>query len=272
MRTLSLVALLIVSLSLQAQERRPLGARIAALSGASAALACETWAAAANPASLAACPTFGVAVFAMPALYGMSELRTVALAATAPVRGAVLGGSLYRFGFSLYNETGLSLALGGQAAAGLALGGSVHARLVEIARYGERLEYSGDLGALAEVVGDVWIGAAVRSLWGSVILLPGQDLPTTFCVAVAASPRENALVIAELERQEDFRPQAKLALECAIVQALTLRLGWSTNPESFSAGCGIRVRTLEFAYAGSLHTELGWTHAIELQLAACEGL
>lgn len=268
MRTSSLVttALLVLALAVHAQDRRPSGARIASLSGASTALASETWSAAANPASLVACSSLAAAAYAVPAPFGLSELRTVGLAAVIPVSGAVLGGSLYRFGFDLYKETGLSLALGGAAAAGLAVGGSVHARLVEIARYGERLEWSADLGAVAEVLPEIWIGALLRSLWGAVILLPGQELSTSVSVAIAGSPRENTLVIAELERQEGFDPQAKLALECAIVQSFTLRCGWSISPESFSAGCSLRMGVVEFAYAGSLHTELGWTHGIELQL------
>lgn len=260
------LALISIALRLHAQDHRPSGARIAALSGASSALVSETWASQANPASLAACRSSSAAAFVVPALFGLSELRTVGAAAAYPVSGAVLGGSLYRFGFDLYHETGLSLACGLEPADGLAVGGSVHLRLVGIARYGQRTAWSADLGAVAEVTGGVWIGAGVRSLWGAAILLPGQDLPTTVSAAVAASPRENTLVIAELEREEGFGPSVKCGIECDVVRALTVRGGWATNPETISAGVAVRVGLLEFAYAGSLHGELGWTHAVELQV------
>ena len=268
MRTSAVFALALMSaaLSLHAQDHRPPGARIAALSGASCALVAETWSAQANPASLAACTSMAAAAFLTPAPFGLGELRTAGVAAAYPVSGAVLGGSLYRFGFDLYHETGFSLACGLRASGGLDVGGSVHLRFVEIARYGGRLAWSADLGAVVELAGGLWIGAGARSLWGAAILLPGQDLPTSISAAIAASPRENTLIIAEIEREEGFDPSAKFGVECAVVAGLTLRGGWATNPETFSAGIAVRVGALEFAYAGSLHAELGWTHAIELQL------
>jgi hypothetical protein len=264
-----LAACIAVSM-LCAQQQRALGVRILGLAGASASLPMEVWGACANPASLAknAFPT--ASAFVMPALYGMSELRTVAASVSCPLASGAIGAAASRFGFELYKETAASVGAGFLVLPGVAFGGTFHVRSLAIAHYGSCLSWTMDAGFVAEILDQTWIGTSVRSLLGSVPLMPGNRMPRTLCCGGAVSPAGGTLLVAELEKEGEYPINARIALELFVTEYLAIRTGAATNPQIFSAGASVRLGVAEFGYAGFLHSELGWTHAVELRLRGGE--
>lgn len=263
-RCLSVIVLL-ASHFVGAQHHWPAGGRILALAGAHSALPSEVWGVRANPASLAGLAAPEVAAFALPALYGLTELRSVAIAVGAPLGSFSLGACASRFGFALYRETTLSVGCGFRVAPIVAVGASVHVTSLAIARYGGRLLWTADLGLVATLDETLRLGASVRSLVGDVALMPGGDLPTTVSSALAVSPRQGALLILELEKEEGYRAAFKVGVEVEFLDACTVRAGAATHPQIFSGGCAFRLSGVECAYAAFLHQDLGWTHAFELR-------
>ena len=269
MRTILISVCLIcaASATLPSQERRSVGVRILALGGASTALNSEAWATNGNPASLGGIDVLTASAFVIPGLYGLVELRTLAVCAISPLSGGAIGASVSRFGFELYHETTVSVGCALRAARAVTLGATMHGSSIAIARYGRRLSWTADLGMVASLFEELWFGAAVRSLWGEVPLLPGGDLPTAVSSGLCASPREGTLLVFELEKEEGFPLIAKIGMELLVVEELVVRAGAATNPQTFSAGCSLRLAHLEFGYAGFHHQDLGWTHALEIRFA-----
>jgi len=68
----------------------------------------------------------------------------------------------------------------------------------------------------------------------------------------------------ELEKDIRYPLSIKAGIEQVIFQMLRLRGGVANNPNKVSAGIAVRCSSVEFAYAGYSHADLGWTHQIEL--------
>jgi len=219
----------------------------------------------ANPASLAEIGSVSASAFVLPALFGMSELRTMALSLGAPVGPAAIGGSISRFGFDLYHETGVSLAGAARVIKSVCLGAALHALSIGIARYGQSFAWKADVGLIATLGEDLRIGVAVRPLVGELPSLEENRFTRSLLTAISYSPLSGSLLHLELEQEQGFAPAGKLGLEQVAFDVLTIRSGVATLPESFSAGLGLRLGLLEFGYALWSHRDLGWSHAFEVR-------
>ena len=272
-----LFALLLAALPARAQLAEG-GARALALGRAATALDGIAWGEF-NPAGWAGVTTNRADLFASQA-FGLSELRTVALAAAAPTPYATIAANARSYGFSDYRETrvglGAARAVPLSASRALALGLQVQLHNVSIDGFGSSSMVTLSAGAQVDVLPGLRAGLHARN-----VSALGQDTeaeldtPLTtapaLAVGLAYQASERALVLLDAEKDLDFPLAIRVGLEVGVVDVLVLRggvqsalSGDGTTPTRLSAGLGVRSGMLRADVAVELHETLGMTPAVSI--------
>jgi len=253
------------------------GARSIALGRAGVALGDDVWAEA-NPAAWATLAGRRAEAFASQA-FGLTELRTAAVAAAMPSGLAGFAVVLRTYGFADYRENRLSV-------------GAARAVRLDAARrltVGMRLDYhatatvgfesaaTGDLslGVQTELAPALRAGLAARNVVGmaradsSDLRAPLSSGPAVLA-GVAYRPSARSLLLLAVDKDLDYPIVARAGVEFAPVDALALRLGASAAargvPARLSFGAGVRVGAAAADVAVEWHETLGPSTAIGVGL------
>ena len=269
------------------------GARAAALSNASVALAGEVWSMGNNVAGLAEIqrPTVGFYAenrYFSPALNVGSLMVALPLgrqpaspaaadgvsAAAAPsaartwARNGVVAFEAQRFGGQLYNETRVGAGYGyrfGQ----ISLGGRVDMLQVSIEGLGSRRVLLGTLGGQIEVVPQrLSFGASLYNL-SQTRLASYQDerVPTVLKAGLAYRPSSQVTLLVETEKDVERDANFKAGLEYRPVPILAARLGLATLTEQASAGIGVLAGAFQIDYAATFQQALGFSQHLSVSKA-----
>jgi hypothetical protein len=235
------------------------------MGGAGVALEENLWAAGENPAGLAGVQYVGIAASFVPAQYGLSEFRTIALAGVLPLGAAAAGVSAMTFGFELYRELNVSTAIGAAVTEWIEAGLTVRFQHLKIRGYGEAGRVSAALGLTAHMGENVNVGACVRNVGSSTLGRTGERLPAIMQLGTTLEASEETVLALEIEKHVLYPTAVKFGVEQKLLGAVALRGGAATNPDRYAVGCSFLAGPTEFGYAGVHHAFLGWTHQVDLQ-------
>jgi hypothetical protein len=264
------VSLLIAAFPVAAHsgfEKHGCGARAVGLGNAYVAIADDPWSVFYNPAGLARVSSMQAAVFFSPAQFGLNELRMVCAGATLPLGFCTGGVAVGQFGYNLYRETTMTLALGTNANEWIALGATAHLNRLAIEGYGATSRFVFDVGGIASITEDVRVGWCWKNVTQATIGVQSERLPQNMTMGVCYEITEHSRLAVELENDVRYPIVKKFGYEQELFDALSVRLGISDNPDKFSCGLGVRSAGFEFSYAGYSHPQLGWTHQVELSVS-----
>lgn len=239
------------------------GIRSIGLAGARAMLPGDPWALVNNPAVLSLAPEARISAFMTPSLFGLRELRTIALCGTFPVAGESASLSIEQFGFDLYREFGATLGLGRSIAKGISCGIAFEWRRTEIRRYGTSHGLIASGGWAVELTEELRMGFVGDNILGETIGIVRQRLPQKAAMGISYEPLSSMLIVVEGEKDTRYPLTTKIGLEIRAQENLLLRTGLAHDPNIVSCGLTIRYGGAEFGYAGYGHPQLGWTHQIE---------
>jgi hypothetical protein len=263
MKALAFVVLIFFSIA-PAAENNGRGTKAIALGNAFVAVADNAWAISYNPAGLSQTRNFQASAFFVPQQFGIPELRTTALAATIPLTFGSLGLAAGQFGFDLYRVNDISVGYGVNIDEHVSVGVAISATKTSIARYGSSVNGTLDLGLSGKILKDFFIGFAIQNVTASTIGQAHERLPQNALLGGAYRVSEGFLVVGELEKDTQYPLVLKAAIEQRFFNFLSLRCGIANNPDKFSTGISVEYSSLEFGYAGYSHSDLGWTHQIDL--------
>ncbi|MBD2766494.1 hypothetical protein IC235_01145 [Hymenobacter sp. BT664] len=261
------------------------GARAAALSNASVALAGEVWSMGNNVAGLGEIqqPTVG---FYAENRYFSPALNVGALAVALPLgrasapsapdqspsaptrtwaRHGVVAFEAQRFGGTLYNETRVGAGYGyrfGQ----ISLGGRVDLLQVSIEGLGSRRVVLGTLGGQIEIVPQrLSFGASLYNLTQAKLAsYQAERVPTVLRAGLAYRPSAQVLLLAETEKDVERDANFKAGLEYRPVPTLAARLGIASLTGQASAGIGVLAGKFQVDYAAAFQQALGFSQHLSV--------
>ncbi len=243
------------------------GARATALGGAATALRGDAWGHS-NPATWATLDGRTTSFFISEA-FGLNELRLAALHAVQPTRWGTVALGARTFGFEDFRETffgvgyARSLALGTTRRFHAALNLRYHR--VSIPRYGSAGAVGVSVGGLVEVAPRVDLGFHASNI--NLPQLAGrEDLPRTLAVGLGYRPDDRLRVLLDVFKDIDFPLSLRGGVEVVPVPVLALRGGFTTAPNRFTAGVGVRVQRLTADFAAEHHEVLGWSPGVSLSV------
>jgi hypothetical protein len=250
--------------TLPAMDHNGCGVKAIGMANAFVAVADNCWAVNYNPAGLMNMTELQCSAFILPEQFGLQELKTVAVAAAAPVSFGSIGMTASKFGFDLYSETEITIAIASKMDGHLSVGMSVSYNHLAIARYGTAGSMIICGGFLVHVSERVDAGFNIYNLSSAVRGRTQENLPQVFDAGTCWSPFDALKLSLDIEKDIHFPPSIKAGMEHVFYSIVAIRAGIATNPDKYSWGIGVRCRSFEFGYAGYSHPDLGWTHQIEI--------
>jgi len=249
---------------LYSQENNGRGTKAIGMANAFTAVSDNLWAIHYNPAGLAQLKNIQCSAFIVPTQFGLPELRTAAFCVAVPFSCATVALQIENFGFELYRTTevgsAFSLKLDGNISGGL----SLTFRHLAIARYGSTQSVTFSGGILAFILRGVKIGFSFSNITGATLKRSQEKVPQICSLGTCWSPLDDFLLSVEMEKDIRYPVSIKWGAEQKVFGLLAIRAGVANNPGKYSAGIALNHSSLEFGYAGYSHSDLGWTHQIDI--------
>lgn len=198
-----------------------------------------------NPAGLAQA-TASTASFGVrhPPLIGL-PLRSAVI--SVRMRAGCFAGGVSSFGDDLYNESVASFAFARQL--GITKTG-VRADLFQLSIDGNTQRWTAGItiGAITALGSRLMIGALAHN-----INLPrwrkGEPLPIVLATGLLFTVSDSFLVITEIEKNTDFEPTIKAAVEYSLKRKFFVRTGFNLFPDAAFGGFGFHAWRLAVDYA-----------------------
>jgi hypothetical protein len=257
------IALLLPTLNISAQTvLSNSGAKNEALASLTAT-STDEWSLWRNPAGLSSIDQSAIS-FGVRRAPGINTLTRSIVVAHNMQAGTVAAG-VSAFGDDVYNEQAISLGYAnhiGLAAVGiradviqLRIDGNPTMRTVGIT-----------IGAIANLTPRLSVGLCARNVnlpeWAR-----GQPLPVILNSGISFRPSESFLVAAEVEKNTDFDPTLKGAVEYSLRRRLVfMRTGFNLFPNAAFGGIGLRTWRLGFDYALRFGYLPGYSHQLSVAL------
>lgn len=266
MKRVLLLAFLGCSLNMSAGDNPPLGARTLAMGGCGTALSSDVWGVQNNQASISGIESFQAGVF-YETRFMMSELGMKGFAAALPTKYGSFGLNVNSFGYSQYSETKAGIAYARKLGQRFSMGVQLDYYNTRIGEnYGSSSGVAGEIGILAEPVKNLTVGLHLFNptrtrLNGNL----DERLPTIMRFGMSYKFSEQVFVIAEAEKDVDYKTTFRGGIEYRPLPAFYIRAGAASNPGLVSMGFGVVLKKFRLDIASSFHSVLGFSPSIGLQ-------
>lgn len=244
-----------------------IGARELGMGKAVTALQGTSWSMFANPAMMPqnerTVSFFGVRYF------GFAEITDMASSLTYPTGVGVLGLAAHRYGFDLFNESRLRFGYK-NSFMGFHYGAILnYSHVAQAIDGGSAGAFGIDLGVAAPILPNLWIGAKATNInqpeYGT---RNSEKLPRDLSIGLSYWLSDIALFSTDLYKDVQFPISYRGGVEVLIVDALSGRVGVTTEPQTFSAGFGYESSFWGLNIAVQRHENrvLGYSPAVDFKI------
>lgn len=264
MRILVILTVLLGTRSFAAFERVNVGARNIAHAGATSPLDPDPWSVRTNPAIISPAGSWQVALSYAPHPFGLEELSRAAMAIVAPVDDFVIGFYGSRYGYDLYRETELSLAIAPRNVGNFRWGVSLTRYQLSIESYGQDVGFMMSGGIVLDLSREVSLDVSLHNIFAATIGEEREPLPRSLTLGGAFSPVSQMIFLAEVSKEFDRNVEWRFGMEYTLAGVLALRCGTNTSISSVCGGVGIAYGSVRVDYGIDAHSELGLSHTLSL--------
>lgn len=184
----------------------------------------------------------------------------MAATVNAPTKIGVAGLGVFRFGDDAYNEQVLSAAFANKL--GLAsLGAKISYVQYNVEGFGRKGAISINVGGIAELTPWLCIGAHIVNL-NQPTISEGDDehLPTLLVVGAGLTLSEKVFATVEIEKDLEYKPTWKTALEYKPFTKASFRTGFNLYPNTIFFGAGFNSKKIKIDYAMQYAMTTGTGH------------
>jgi hypothetical protein len=217
-----------------------------------------------NPAASSHFNKRELGIYYSPAPFGINELATGSLAYNEPFQFGSIGFGITTYGFELYRENKLLVTYSYNYLNKYFFGLGINYHSVSIDKYGSDHSYYLNAGVLIYLTEKLRWGFSANNLnratWGK----EKDQIPVIFQTGFSYDILSNIALNLAFEKELTFQPSLKAGINYRIMEYISIRSGFSTEPSMFSGGVGIHYSLFQFDYAVTNHQELGFTHQFGL--------
>jgi hypothetical protein len=270
MKSIKLILIFIFSyyLTQASSENHRIGSRSNAMAKASVS-SIDIWGNYNNQASLAKLEKIQFGVF-YENRFQLEDLSTKAIALYYPTKLGGFNLNYSQFGSILYKES--KIGLGYSKALGEHLWASVQLNQMRIKLnqvYGEQSKYNFEVGLLAEIFSEFYLGFHIfnPSQEKFETLYFDEAIPTIASFGFSWHLSKETILNAEIEKDFDKDIQIKFGIEHEFIENIHIRLGVSNHPNQISFGLGYQYKIVKMNLAYSKHQTLGYTPSFDLNIS-----
>ncbi len=220
-----------------------------------------------NPAGLAQIPWSEFTAYYSPSPFGLKEMANGNFAANYnfDFLSAALGAQVY--GFDLYRETSVFFGAAKRFFENFFAGAAVVYKSLSIAKYGSAKTFSINAGLLYYLTRSLRCAFVIENPFGASFSGDENEIPTELAFALSYSPIDNASINIAVTKERDFPASLKFGTEYSPFRYFDLRFGFTTEPQTYSAGVGIKYGLVEIDYAALVHQVLPVSHQVGITVA-----
>jgi hypothetical protein len=238
------------------------GAKEIAISNSDVALSNDVFSVFNNPAGPSQLKWREIGIFYSPSPFGLKQLANGYAAYNEPFSfGSVtIGGMSY--GFDLYKESkiilGFSHGFSGRFFAGI----TITYHTFSIKNYGSASAFYINAGGLAYLTKKLRWGFYITNINRATVSTSDNQIPMILSTGFSYNVIDDMSFNFSFEKDVQYAPELHFGIDYQIINNLSLRSGFSTNPSDFSAGIGLNFPYFELNYAFVKHPDLGLTHQV----------
>lgn len=236
------------------------GAKQIALSNSDVAMSDDVFSVFNNIAGLDRLKKRQIGVYYSPSPFGLTELANGFICINQSFSFGSIGFGLMNYGFDLYKEHKYTLGYSKEIYSGYFVGGALDYQTVSIKNYGTASALLINTGFLCTPVKDISWGFYITNLTRSSLGKSKDQIPVIFNSGICYNPKENIFINAAVEKDVDYPASLKFGIDYTIIKIISVRAGFASEPEVFSAGLGINYLFLNCDYAIVNHPDLGISH------------
>ncbi|PIB37439.1 hypothetical protein BFP72_06485 [Reichenbachiella sp. 5M10] len=193
-------------------------------------------------------------------LYGLSELSSIAAGLCSPLWHGTLGVGAYRYGNQSLHEQRVNLGYSYRLGI-VSLGLNLSYYQLSLESNGTRHHYMVDFGGIAEISKQLYFGAHISNINQASINV-NERVPTYMKTGLSYRPNESLMLNTEVQKNLDDPLVFKIGVEYQVIEMLSLRMGFKTEPFVSNFGLGFSPKRLKIDYAFGIHPDLGDIHQI----------
>lgn len=236
------------------------GARQIALSQSDIAQSNDVFAIFNNPSGLAQINWREFGVYYSPSPFGVEELANAYGSYTEPFSFGNISVGYMQYGFELYKENKIALSFASRVDEKFFLGATLLYQNLSIKRYGNDNAYVLNLGGLYYFEENFRLGLYLHNITRSTYGDEDDQIPFIMSTGLSYDFDENITFNGAVEKELDFDPSFRFGVEYRLIEYVSIRTGFMSEPSSYSVGVGIHYSFLNLDYAFFTHTDLGLTH------------
>jgi hypothetical protein len=245
-------------------DNNPIGGRSAGMGYTGVTLA-DPWSVQNNQAGLGYLKNISAGIY-YENRFLVNELSSKSAAFILPTQSGVFGVDMNYFGYDKYNETKVGLAYGKAFGEKISAGIKFDYLNTHIAdNYGDKRNVTFEIGVLSKLSKSLSIGAHVfNPIRVKVAEYNDERIATIIKLGLMYNFSDKVIVIAETEKNINYKPVFKAGIEYHIIKEIYLRTGISTNPTLNTFGIGIELKKIKIDFASSINQVFGYSPQISI--------
>lgn len=242
-----------------AQGWLPMGSRSNSLANASVTIS-DAWAFHHNPGALGELKTMSVGV-SYENRFLLKQLQSQGFVFAQPLKVGVISVGAQLYGYNQFRTqrigAGYSLKLADFLYAGVQLN---YQGLILNENYGSNHSMSAEAGIQAIITPKWKVGISVFNLGRAKLSSYQNDRYTTLMrIGTSYMVSDKVMIMAEAQKNVDFKTDFKGAVEYQAFKNFYLRLGASSAPIDFTFGFGYKWKVISIDLGTAYHQTLGWS-------------
>jgi len=213
-----------------------------------------------NPSCLTNISSSEVGIYYSPAPFGLKELSNAYAAFNEPTNFGSFALGAMDYGFDLYREYKIVFGYAKNILSNLSAGVALNYHAVSIKNYGKTSTFYLDAGFLMQLADELSYGFLVKNINRADFGKNDNHIPTLLRTGISFNPVKEFLLNLSFEKETLLQPSFLFGINYDIIEFLSLRTGFSSEPAKFSGGLGINYSFLSLDYAFFSHQDLGMTH------------
>lgn len=196
--------------------------------------------------------------------YTTLGINTFAASGAYPVKNGAVGLTMNYSGYSAYNEMKVGVSYAQQLAKYLAISAQLDLLSFRIQGLGSKIMPTFEIGIYAKPLEELTLGAHIYNPLKLTVDEEGTEyLPSLLRLGASYNVRKKALFSVEFVKNIRENYGFRAGIEYYIIDMLSLRVGFSTEPILGSFGIGIIVKeNLRIDVASTYHQQLGFSPQI----------
>lgn len=232
------LSLILIYTSLIIAQFNP-GAKEISLANSDVAMSNDAFAIFNNPAGLAQINWKEIGVYYSPAPFGLTELANAYVAYHHPFDfgSMAIGGMTY--GFELYRESKFTISYSYNYDNKFFTGIAANIHSLTIKNYGDDLTLYFNIGSLYYLQKDLRIGFSIQNLNRATFGDEKDQIPTIINTGLSYDLLNELTFNIAIEKDISLNTSVMMGIDYDVIEFLSLRTGFSTEPSRFTAGIGI---------------------------------